>query len=165
MIGVLWLAFSFAAQSTAPINTSTAAQVAFLSTDGAVPIAAIPAQPRTRTIRFLILTASSDSLVVPGERAKLRVKEASPRFQVTLPAGIETEDVLLLRMKPKDGRRGVGHSSSLEHPFSEDDLMPVKLEPADPAAPRVYRVLTTAPLKPGEYALLIDMRFFDFGVN
>jgi hypothetical protein len=171
MIGALGLAVVLL-QSIVPVNTQAAAQVAFLSTDGPVSVSAIPATPRNRTVRVLILSFSSNSLVIAGERAGLRIKEASPRFQITLPAGVEADDVLLLRMKSKDGRRGVGHSSSLEHPFSKDDLMPVKiepavagLEPAGPATPRVYRVVTTAPLKPGEYALLIDMRFFDFGVN
>ena len=165
MLGVLWLALSFAAQSAAPINTGTAAQVAFLSSDGLVTIPAVPATPQNRTVRVLILSFSSSSLVMPGERAALRVKDAAPRFQVTLPAGVDADEVRLVRLKPKDGRRAVGHSSSFEHPFSKEDLVEIKLEPADPATPRIYRVVVPAPLKAGEYALLIDMRFFDFAID
>lgn len=164
MLNALWLAVSLLAQVTTP-TSNTAATVVLLGGEQPTPIHATPAKPKTRTVRLIFLAMQSDSLTMDGERSALRLKDASPRFELTLPPGIDADDVLLLRVKPKDGRRGVGHTSSLEHPFNRDDVVPLAIEPGDPAQPRAVRVKATAPLKPGEYALLIDMRFYDFAVN
>lgn len=171
MISALWLAVSLLSQDTAPLNPRNAAEVVFLSaTAGSadplpVPIQPTAAKPGHRNVRVLILTFSSKSLAVAGERASLRVKDPNPVFQVTLPAGIEADDVRVLRLKPKDGRRSVGYHSSPDHPFSKDDVVTIKLEPVDPARRNVFRVVTAGPLPSGEYALLADLRFFEFGIN
>lgn len=165
MISALWLAVSLLAQVALPINVQTAAEVAVLTPDRPTPITAVPAKSRTRNIRVIFIGVSSDSLTLDAERSALRLKDPSPRFQLTLPAGVDVDDVRLLRLKSKDGHRSVGYTSSLEHPFSKDDVVAFAIEAGDPAQPRTYRVKTTVPLKPGEYAFLIDTRFYDFGVN
>ena len=164
MIGVLWLAVSLFAQVTTQIS-KTPAEVALVGGEKPVSLQAATARPHTRNIRFIFIGVSMDSLQIDGERSAVRVKDASPRFEIALPPGVDADEVRLLRLKAKDGHRSVGHTSSLEHPFSKSDLVPIAVEIKDPAQPRAVSVKPTAPLKPGEYAILIDLRFYAFGLN
>jgi hypothetical protein len=164
MIRALWLAVLLFPQVNAQIS-KTPAEVILLRGESPTPIRATTAQPMSRTVRAVFIVVSSDSLVIDGARSALRLEDASPRFEVTLPAGIDADEVRLVRLKSKDGHRSIGYTSSPEHPFSKSDVMAIAAERKDPAQPRAVIVKTAAPLKPGEYALLIDARFFDFGIN
>lgn len=129
-----------------------------------------PELPKFRSThrKFLFLAISRDYLTLPGETSGLRLTDSRPVFAVTIPADIDidSEDgVRLVRLKLKDGRREVSHGDSPDAKFDKNDVVAVTFTPqsSEPAPKvRAFRVTVTAPLAPGEYALVVERRFYSF---
>jgi len=124
--------------------------------------------PRSRNFRFVFIGISKDLMTIDGTKSKLRVTDKSPSFQLALPAGVSPDRaVVLVRLKAKDGRREVGRSRDTSSGLNQDDVVSVKFELAGAglATSQRYRVVPSSPLKAGEYAIVVDKRFYDFGVN
>src|SRR4051812_5586417 len=103
----------------APLPPAPAVNVSLAVGDRLAALVGVEPIPRSHTVRIAILSFSSDAWTMDGGRAALRTNGTAPRFQVMLPAGANTEDVVLLRFNAKDGRRSVHHSGSEDHPFQQ----------------------------------------------
>lgn len=133
-------------------------------------------------------TRGAFNLVVPGQKAQLRIKNKQPAFLVSLPAAQNPEElVTLVSLGVRKHRYlawvGISGqpSAGLRRGISADRLVGISIEKAadqsGAAAGRVlYTVKPNAPLLStaqksrtefGEYALNIgnDNQFFDFGVD
>lgn len=116
-----------------------------------------------------------------GEKASLRMSNAAPTFELGVPADMHAEQlVTLVRLKSGRGQRRVdmqptGMQQLGRATFDEDDVVPASITPIPPEGEQQslpngakltpHRVTLKAKLKPGEYALFVGMRFYDFAVD
>jgi hypothetical protein len=157
------LAASLLLQAPLPLSDKPG-EVTVMAGDEGLILKGVVAKQKARDLRFIFMVVSSNWLTLDGMRSAVRFKNASPKFTIAVPPGEDVEDVWLVRLKSKDGIRSVGHSSSLVDPIPQGDRLPMKMEPVEPGS-RTYRASPEAPLKPGEYAIVMGGRFFDFGVE
>ena len=129
-------------------------------------------QPRSRNTRIAFVGISRDLLTIDGAAAGLRTRQRTPFFRVIVPAGVAPGDrVRLVKLNSRDGGREVGRASQSDSDVSDDALMSLTFEaldaggPGGSAASRTYLSRPKAPLKPGEYAIVLNGRFYDFGVD
>ena len=115
-------------------------------------------------LRITVFGVSSDLLRVPGERAAIQMPDHAPVFTVHVPSSVRNDDVVLLKLKPKDGYRQVAVGGTAQVPYDSSAVVGVRIENVD-AEGRTRRVTPKSTLKPGEYALVVLKRFFDFGVE
>ena len=126
----------------------------------------------TGTMKILKPLVKAKVLQVLSEpRAKLRITNPTPIFEVTLPLDLKPSDTIaLVKLSVESKRRqvltagGAGPSG-----FSKDDLIPITIEPAGPRSTereRTYKVTTAAPLAQGEYALVVFIsNYYDFALD
>ena len=107
-----------------------------------------------------------------GPDAKIRLKNSAPIFYVRLPDGKEIEELVLVSLSTKNGRREI----ALGAPGPKQQLNAGDIQPYDPleVATRVFR-LTPAKLDAGEYLFLfmgsadpakgIYGKGYDFGID
>lgn len=167
-LAALTLAVSYAAQTPAG-STSAPPEVVVRQGETQTRLTAVKAATGSRTFRILFLGFSRDLLIISGAKAATRVTAKTPVFLLTVPAGVEPDDaVALARLTSKDGRREVGRDRNTALEIENGDIvaMTVELaEPGNPAAARLYRASPKAPLKAGEYAIVVGALFHDFGVD
>jgi hypothetical protein len=110
-------------------------------------------------------------LVIPGRRANYRLAEQRPTFLVTPPF----DDVIMIRLRPgeqKDDRNfRIKLQSNGGVSIAADDMVEMATTP-EPSG--LVRVMPSAPLRPGEYAILSRtnikkvlprVKMFEFGVD
>jgi hypothetical protein len=157
---------------TAVQTTPTAApqtQVALLVGDQRTMLTGVAPQPKWHNLTIGFLSFSHDVLTIDGPKSALRIKTRTPTLVISLAAGVvAAEDVLLVPLKLKDGRLEVGRERDVPSDINPDRLLALTIEPAEAAttdAGRTFRAIPKAPLKPGEYAVVIRSVFFGFGVD
>ena len=132
------------------------------------------AEERHHTFRILIIGIAKLFMAIDKAHSALRVTDGSPEFRIALSPGAEQEllkrpqFVVLVRLTSNDGVREVRFSRNEEKPFSKDDVIPFTLGPGTTESPTsavIHRAIVTGKLNPGEYAFVIDGKFYDFGVN
>jgi hypothetical protein len=132
------------------------------------PVPSQTAEPRSRNRRIGFLGFSKDLLTLDGVRSPLRITARQPAFELRLPTSIGPDDVFLVRLTPKGGRREVGLDHQTSNELHDDDLLPLIVRPADQVDSdtfRIYRTVPKSPLQPGEYAIKLASRFYDFAVE
>jgi hypothetical protein len=167
-LAVLSLLMGLATQ-TPTGSTSAPPDVILRQGETQTRLAGVKAATGSRTFRILILAFSRDLLMISGAKAATRVTAKTPAFLVAVPAGVEPDEaVVLARLTPKDGRREVGRDRNTTSEIESGDTLAMTFElaePANPAAARLYRATPKAPLKAGEYAIVVGSLFHDFGVD
>ena len=164
------LAMVMAFEIQAPVAPATAPpEVVLLHGDQRTRLSGVKAATATRTFRILILGFSRDLLIIDGAKAAHRVTAKTPAFLLPVPAGIEPDEAaVLVRLKPKDGRREVGRDRNTTLEIESGDILAMRFElaePGNPSAARLYRASPKGPLKAGEYAIVVGSLFHEFGVN
>jgi hypothetical protein len=146
----------------------SATDVLLVSGDHRTPVASQTAEPRSRNHRIGFLGFSKDLLTLDGVRSSLRITARQPSFELRLPTNIGPDNVFLVRLTPKGGRREIGMDHKTSNELHDDDLVPLIVRPADPVDSdtfRIYRMVPKSPLQPGEYAIKLASRFYDFAVE
>lgn len=111
-----------------------------------------------------------------GNHAQLRITNTSPTFEVSIPNNVQPADyVTLAKLDTKSDRRELqavkagltGSSNQLP----KDKLVPITLEESQGQSNsasgyyKLYMVKLVNPIPPGEYAVLVQGSFYDFGVD
>ena len=111
-----------------------------------------------------------------GNHAQLRTTNTSPAFEVSLPSNAHPSDLVeLVRLDVKSDRREIETASfgitAGKHGFPKDRLVPISIEEvltedkATSGYSKLYRVKLVNPIGPGEYALVGQGIYYDFGVD
>jgi hypothetical protein len=111
-----------------------------------------------------------------GKQSPLRFSDRSPTFEVPLYGDVYPSDhIALVKFSVKSDRREIeigsfGAFSGSKSGFNKDDVVPITIDEikpnaAGPAYYKLYRIKVVNPLAPGEYALVHDRSFYDFGVD
>lgn len=107
-----------------------------------------------------------------GSRAQLRIANTAPIFETALLANINPSDqIVVVKLTVKSERRelDVGRSTlsgGVTTEIREKDKVAVAIEEVRmDGSMKIYRARPTAPLPPGEYAVMISSGFYDFGVD
>lgn len=109
-----------------------------------------------------------------GNHAQLRTSNTSPIFEVAIPSNAQPSDyVALARLDVKSDRRelqaGKASITGFSNQLPKDKIVPVTLEEAqgqnNSGYYKIYRVKLVNPTRPGEYALVFQSMFYDFGVD
>lgn len=112
--------------------------------------------------------------VMKGERSKTRITSRTPSFEMSVPSSVQADQLVkLVRMKVKNGSRetpdymmsfGLTRQKDLG-----DDVVATTIEPVAGAGSSMYeevhRMIPSAALEPGEYAVVFNGQFWDFGVD
>jgi hypothetical protein len=165
------LSLLMALEMQAPAGSTGTPPPEVILRQGETPTRLIGVKPATgsRTFRILILGFSRDLLLIGGAKAATRVTARTPAFLLTVPAGVEPDEaVVLARLTPKDGRREVGRDRNTTLEIEGGDIVAMTFEPAEPGTPaasRLFKAAPKAPLKPGEYAIVFQSLFYAFGVD
>jgi hypothetical protein len=109
-----------------------ATDVLLVSGGRRTPLPSQTAEPRSRNHRIGFLGFSKDLLTVDGVRSSLRITARQPSFELRLPTNTGPDDVFLVRLTPKGGRREVGMDHETSNELHDDDLLPLIVRPADP---------------------------------
>lgn len=169
-LAALSMAMAMALVGQAPVAPATVPpEVVLLQGDQKTRLPGVKAATGSRTFRILILGFSRDLLLIDGVKAAHRVTAKTPAFLLTVPAGVDPDEAaVLVRLKPKDGRREVGRDRNTTSEIEAGDILTMTFElaePGNPAAARLYRASPKVPLKAGEYAIVVGSLFHEFGVN
>jgi hypothetical protein len=152
-----------------PPTAAPQAQVALLVGDQRTVLTGVAPQPKSHNLIIGFLVFSHDVFTIDGPKAALRLKNKTPMLVMSLPASVDAaEDVLLAPLKLKDGRLEVGRRRDVPSDINPDRLLALTIEPAEVAttdAGRAWRAMPKAPLKPGEYAVIVRGLFYGFGVD
>ena len=160
--------FTSVAPSPQAPTDGASTEVLLIYGDRKMPMTAQTPEPRSHNFQIAIFVISRDVLAIERPKSSLRIRTRSPSFQLHLPAEIAASEVALVRLKTKDGCREIGADHETASRLRDDDLLPVTLKPVEAveaATTRQYRVTSTSQLKPGEYALVVRARFYDFAVE
>jgi hypothetical protein len=109
-----------------------------------------------------------------GEQSRTRITARTPSFEVPVPASVQADQMVkLVRMKINDGNRetpefmmSVGFTRQKD---LGDDVVPTSIEPVGGGGSSAYmelhRMTPLSALEPGEYAVVFNGQFWDFGVD
>lgn len=170
-------------QTSAPTDPYTAVITAYTPE----PVQYVDGTSRTAMQQTTTTTRSSGGLramagsmkirnAFPGKYSEFRISSATPSFEVSIPAnGRAGDSVILVALDVKSDRREVeilGTSMmGSRSGFPEGRTVALRF---DEIASKVgspgtyykrYRVTATVPLKSGEYALVCNSSYYDFGVD
>jgi hypothetical protein len=163
---------------TAPPVTS-AAEVAprgVTLSDGANRIAMKRSEPNARgSVGGINKAKVKDAL--NGNHSQLRITTTAPVFELSLAADVYPSDhVALVKLTPKSDRReietGRAGITDISQGFRKQDRVPITIEELQPQTAtgsvvnvKSYRVKVVSPLPPGEYALVYERGYYDFGID
>ncbi len=112
-----------------------------------------------------------------GNHSQLRITTTAPVFELSLTADVYPSDhVALVKLTPKSDRReietGRAGITDISQGFRKQDRVPITIEELQPqtatggvANVKSYRVKVVSPLPPGEYALVYERGYYDFGID
>lgn len=137
-------------------------------------------EPVKAELKFLLGEEQGKSLMKKGKTtayligmaAKMRINRTKPTFYVRLPEGKEVEELVLVNLSPKDGRRELDAGP----PGPKQQLKAEQVRPFEPleVGPHLFKLIP-AKLEPGEYLFFfvgsadpskgIYGKGYDFGVD
>lgn len=110
-----------------------------------------------------------------GNHAQIRTNNASPLFEIWLPADLNPSDaIVLIEFDVKSDRREISIATmriGVSTGFSKDDVIPTSInelqtESSGGFQQKLYRVNLVRPASSGEYALVVQGSvYYDFGVD
>lgn len=111
--------------------------------------------------------------VLPGERSAIRLSAGTPSFEVSLPANVNPGQLVkLVRLELNGGDREVAAGLMTFGPTTQkeipQDVVPTTLAPVGGAQggyAKVFRMTPVTPLAPGEYVVILNSEYWDFGVD
>lgn len=124
---------------------------------------------------YVPFAGSKAKTKIAGSRARLRIKDSFPVFEVSIATGSHPEDsIALVKVKSKEdvrlmttGRvRGAGYTGMIP----EKDKIPIRIESAPGASAghgysKEFRVALDKALEPGEYVVVVSHQYFDFAID
>jgi hypothetical protein len=111
--------------------------------------------------------------ILPGERSAIRLASGTPSFEVALPTNVNPGQLVkLVRLELHGGDREVAAGLFTMGPTTQkeipQDVVPTTLEPVSAGAggySKVFRMTPTMPLAPGEYLVIWNGQYWDFGID
>jgi len=111
--------------------------------------------------------------ILPGERSAIRLGSGTPSFEAALPTNVNPGQLVkLVRLELHGGDREVAAGLLTLGPTTQkeipQDVVATTLEPVSAGAggySKVFRMTPTMPLAPGEYVVILNGQYWDFGVD
>jgi hypothetical protein len=116
-----------------------------------------------------------------GDKSEVRLTNKRPRFDVDLPTDMHTDQlVTLVRLRKKNGQRRIdmnvtGMQQIGRATFAKSDVVLLQIESSEQEVGQLqssvamklkpHHLMPQDVLAPGEYALFIGWRFYDFAID
>jgi hypothetical protein len=142
------------------------AQIVITSAAGPALLEGTRGELVTRAIKMGSIARPEDSVTLAGPSAAVRLQGAPTGLQIVLPATFDPAEVMLVRLKEKDGRREVIVGPPPARKFEPGVTVALHWsEPQDAGTEKRYQVDIGETLKTGEHAIVVFDTLFAFGVN
>ncbi len=124
---------------------------------------------------YVPFAGSKAKTKIAGSRARLRIKDTSPAFEVSIAVGSHPEDsIALVKVKSKDDVRlittGKMRGAGFTRMIPKKDKVPLEFERVPGASTQssyleVYKLTPKKTLEPGEYVVVAGHQYFDFAID